>query len=260
MVDEDAAPGAAWFRVSRPRPDAGCRLYVFPHAGGSAAAYARWAQLLPEDVEVATVQLPGRQDRRSTPPITDLDTLVEAVYEALEDDLDGRPFAFFGHSMGALVAYRLTVALRKDGVAGPALLAVSGWEGGAHRTSEVSVGSMSDDEFLARVAEFGGLPPEVTGNDELLQLVLPMLRADFTVLNGYTDDAARVDCPVVAYGGASDPTVGGGALGAWAERADRFLGLVEFDGGHFYLYEHGVSVAADLTGRLRRCLAGAASR
>ena len=255
MTQEDSALGAEWFRTARPRPDARCRLYAFPHAGGSAGAYARWAQLLPDDIEVAAVQLPGRQDRRATPAFTDLDTLVEAVYEALEDDLDGRPFAFFGHSMGALLAYRLTVALRKDGARGPVLLAVSGWEGGAHRTSPAPVESMPDDEFLQGVAEFGGLPPELTGNSELLELVLPMLRADFTVVNGYTDDGARVDgVPVVAYGGASDPLVGGGVLGAWAGRADAFLGHVEFPGGHFYLYEHGVSLAADLSRRLRHCL------
>lgn len=254
MVHEDTTPGSAWFRTARPRPEATCRLYVFPHAGGSAAAYARWAQLLPDDIEVTAVQLPGRQDRRATPPFTDLDTLVEAVYEALEEDLDGRPFAFFGHSMGALIAYRLTVALRKDGARGPALLAVSGWEGGAHRTSPVPVEQLPDDEFLERVAEFGGLPPELTANSELLELVLPMLRADFTVVNGYTDDGARADVPVVAYGGALDPAVGGGRLGAWAQRTDSFLGHIEFPGGHFYLYEHGVSVAADLTRRLRHCL------
>ncbi|MER6786899.1 alpha/beta fold hydrolase [Streptomyces sp. NPDC000658] len=254
MVHEDATAGSAWFRTARPRPEAACRLYAFPHAGGSAAAYARWARLLPDDVEVAAVQLPGRQDRRATAAFTDLDTLVEAVYEALEDDLDGRPFAFFGHSMGALLAYRLTVALRADGARGPVLLAVSGWEGGAHRVSPVPVERMPDDEFLERVAGFGGLPPECTENSELLELVLPTLRADFAVVNGYTDDGARVDVPVVAYGGTSDPLVGGGVLDAWAGRTDAFLGHLGFPGGHFYLYEHGVSVAADLTRRLRHCL------
>ncbi|MFJ9676784.1 thioesterase II family protein [Streptomyces sp. NPDC101194] len=256
MVQENAGLGAAWFHTGRARPDAACRLYVFHHAGGSAATYARWAQMLPDDVEVAAVQLPGRQNRRATPAFTDLDDLVEAVYEALEDDLDGRRFAFFGHSMGALIAYRLTLALQKDGAPAPALLAVSGWEGSAHRPSPVPVDRLSDEEFLSRVEEFGGLPPEVTGNRELLDLVLPTLRADFTVVNGYTDDRARVDCPVVAYGGASDPLLGGGAMGAWADRADAFLGLNELPGGHFYIYEQAMAVAADLARRLRRGAAG----
>ncbi|MFJ1748163.1 thioesterase II family protein [Streptomyces sp. NPDC088116] len=248
-----------WFQSSAPRPDAAIRLFVLPYGGGSAVAYSRWASLFPADVELQAVQLPGRQGRRNEEVFTEVEPLVEALYDAVEGELDGRPFAFFGHSMGAMLSYRLTVAMESEGGPSPALLAVSGWAGAAHRTSPVPIKDLSDDEFISRIQEFGALPPEITENEELRELVLPALRADFSVINDYSDDAAPVSCPVVAYGGKSDPLLENGSMATWAGLSEKFLGLGEFPGSHFYLFEHALSVATDLGRHLRRA-AGTSSR
>ncbi len=241
-----------WFQSGAPRPEAAVRLFVFPHAGGSAASYARWASLFSEDVELRILQLPGRQSRRSEPAFTRLAPLIDALHDAVESEWDGRPFAFFGHSMGALLSYRLTLAMQAEGGPRPALLAVSGWAGAAHRPNRESVRDMSDDEFIAGVDGFGGLPPEIMGDEEMRDLVLPALRADFCVLEEYSHDAAPVACPVVAYCGASDPHFAGNAMATWADLTETFLGLSEFPGTHFYLYEHALSVATNLGRHLRR--------
>ncbi len=204
MSQTSTEAASRWFHSAVPRPDAAVRLFAVPHAGGSAAAYARWARLLPAEVELLAVQLPGRQNRRAEDPYTAWEPLVEALYDAVEGELDGRPFAFFGHSMGALLAYRLTVAMEREGGPAPRLLAVSGWSPAAHRDDEVAVDRLSDEEFLRQVEEFGALPPEVTEDEELRSLVLPTLRADFTVAAGFRPDGAAVACPLVCYGGQDD--------------------------------------------------------
>lgn len=247
-----AQTAGRWFQSSAPRPDAAVRLFVLPHAGGNAATYARWAPLFPTDVEVQVVQLPGRQDRREEPAFTELDPLVDALYDAVEAESDGRPFAFFGHSMGALLGYRLTVAMQTEGGPGPVLLAASGWAGAAHRTSPVPIQELSDDALISLVSEFGALPAEVVEHEEMRELVLPALRADFTVANGYQDDGARVSCPVVAYAGQSDPMLEDGVMATWSERSESFLGLRQFPGAHFYHYDHALAISADLTRQLRR--------
>jgi len=241
----------AWFVSGPARPEAAVRLFVLPYAGGSAAAYARWGELFPAEVEVCPVQLPGRQNRRMEPPCTDLEALVEALYDAVEDELDGRPFAFFGHSMGGLLGYRLTVAMAADGGPQPALLAVSAWAGAAHRPHPEPIEQLDEEEFLERVRKFGALPPEVAENRELRKLVLPALRADFCVVNGYRDDAAPVPCPVVAYTGRDDPMLDSAAMHSWAELTGDFRGVREFQGGHFYLHEQATALAADLSLQLR---------
>ncbi|MFF8908801.1 thioesterase II family protein [Streptomyces olivaceoviridis] len=251
MGHDDGQASGHLFHAGPQRPDATVRLYLFPHAGGSAASYARWASLLPHDVEVRTTQLPGRQERRSETAFTRLDPLIEALYDEVEDDWDGRPFAFFGHSMGALLSYRLTLAMEAEGGPSPALLAVSGWAGVAHHSSDVPIADMSDEEFIAKVEQFGGLPPEVLDNPEMRALVLPALRADFQVLNDYRHDAAPVRCPLVAYCGLSDPALAGDAMATWSSLSPAFLGLTRFPGSHFYIYQHASAIAADLGRHLR---------
>ena len=171
------------------------------------------------------VQLPGRHDRRPEQPFTRIDPLVEALVEALEAEGDGRPCAFFGHSMGAMLAYRLSVTLQRDGIPGPVLLGVSSW---------APAGS------FVGAREFSGLPDAE--------------RADLSVLSDYVADGAVVSCPVAAYGGKSDPLLVPGAMALWTTRSLAFLGVREFPGGHFYLDEHAVAVADDLARHLQQQL------
>jgi surfactin synthase thioesterase subunit len=254
MVQHPAPVAGRWFRPAAGGPDAAARLFVFPHGGGAAASYGHWSALVPADVELLLVQLPGRHDRRGEPPFHRAEPLVDALAEALETELDGRPFAFFGHSMGGMLAYRLSLALHRDGLPGPVLLGVSSWAPRGYRDGARELAAMPDAQLVEAVRDLGALPPAISASPDMLAVVLPTLRADLAVYADYTDDGATVHCPVAAYGGQSDPLLVPGAMAAWAHRTDAFLGVSEYPGGHFYLDEHAVAVAADLDRHLRRRL------
>jgi surfactin synthase thioesterase subunit len=255
-MQQHAAPVAGrWFRPAQARPEATARLFLFPHAGGAAASYGHWSALVPADVELLLVQLPGRHDRHGEQPFTRVEPLVDALGEELDAELDGRPFAFFGHSMGGMLAYRLAVALDRDRLPGPVLLGVSSWAPAKYRDGARELAARPDSALVDAAREFGALPPAISASPDMLAVVLPMLRADLSVYADYTDDGAAVPCPVAAYGARSDPLLVPGAMAAWATRSPTFLGVSEYPGGHFYLDEHAVAVAADLDRHLRRLLA-----
>lgn len=239
-----------WFHTAEPRADAARQLFFFPHAGGSAAFYRHWAALLP-GVEVRVVQLPGRGERHAETPYRRTEPLVEALYEAIEAELDDRPYAFFGHSLGALLGYRLAVVLAAAGGTGPALLGASGWAPERFRPVDALL-PLPDGEFAAAIRRFGVLPAEAGTDPELLALILPAVRADLALVADYRDDGARVGCPVVAYGGRTDPTLEPGGLAEWNARTPSFLGASEFPGGHFYLTEHALAVATDFSRHIQR--------
>jgi surfactin synthase thioesterase subunit len=256
MVHRPAQAAASWLRPAGARPEAPVRLVLFPHGGGAAAAYSHWSALLPGDIELLLVQLPGRHDRRTEQPFTQLEPLVEALREALDAEWDGRPVAFFGHSLGAMLAYRLTVALRRDGAPGPVLLGVSSWAPQSHLGGAREINALPDAELAATVADLGALPAVISANLDMLRVVLPTLRADLAVYADYIDDGAAVSCPLVAYSAKSDPLLASGSMALWATRSSTFLGVREFPGNHFYLDEHAVAVAGDLAWHLRRRLNG----
>ncbi|WP_048583380.1 thioesterase II family protein [Streptomyces viridochromogenes] len=253
-------PGpASWFTAPDPSLDAEAVLFVFPHAGGTAPLYRTWAQTLPSTVDVRVLRLPGRQERLSEPPFTRLAPLLDELQEALEAELDGRPYLLFGHSFGGLLAYRLTVAVQESGGEVPQLLAVSGWAPELSSSRELDhVHGMTDEQLLSRVAELGLMPDGIPANRELLATVMPSLRGDFRVAADYRDDKTAVSCPVAAYSGTSDPLLvpdGPDAMAVWADRSEAFLGSTEFPGGHFYLFEHATAIHSSLDRHLRRRLA-----
>jgi surfactin synthase thioesterase subunit len=232
-------------------PTARVRLFLLHHAGGTAATYANWPALFPADIAVQAVRFPGRFDGPDEAPFTEIDDLLDALRDALLSELDDRPYALFGHSMGALVAYRLTVEMERGGGPGPVLLGVSGFGRGFHDAVLPSE-SAGSEEFFAAVAALGGLPPGTLAEPDLARMLEPSLRADFALCSSYRDDGSPVDCPVAGYAGSDDPLLEPGGMREWRARTDRFLGAMEFPGDHFYLETHAVAVAADLARRLRR--------
>src|SRR2546423_498209 len=153
------------------------RLICFPHAGAGAAAYAEWAYLLPPEIELVAVQLPGRQNRIAEEPFSDAGRLITVLTHALRPVLD-RPFAFFGHSGGAALAYELAKALRRRGaVARPERLFLS-----ARPAPDVTgirqLHDLPEDEFRAEVLALGGVDPEIAADEDVMSALLPLLRAD----------------------------------------------------------------------------------
>lgn len=259
-----------WFQPADVDPDARARVFLFPCAGGNAQMYREWPGLFPPGLAVQAVQLPGRLDRRAERPHTEMASLINAMTEAFAAELDGRPYAFFGHSMGALIAYRVAMALEKESVGGPVLIGAAGWapEGFVVPTREKL--GLADSAMVDWIASLGSLPEAIYRDPEMLALTIPPTRADLTLYINYADDGddgAPISCPVATYTGKSDPLMASGAMTSWGGRSAAHLGNCEFPGGHFFIYQEAQAIAADLarhiervsaaSGRLSRALPGA---
>lgn len=243
-----------WFSPAQPPEEARIRLVLMPHAGSGAAAYRGWSRLLPADIGVQALTLPGRQSRRAEPLPTDWDTLLDDLHQALLATLDDeRPYALFGHCIGAMLAYRLTVRLEAAGDPPPLLLGMSGWTPQGFFRAPAGHERLSMSEFGGLFKDLGAFPEELWTDPDMLDLVLPPVIADFRIAAQYEDDGAVVDCPLVSYAGQSDPLlVEPDAMMAWTERSRRYLGHTEYPGNHFYVSEHAAAVMSDFARRLMR--------
>ena len=243
------APSPEWFSVP---PDAGnkLRLFCFPHAGGGAAAFRDWAREL-TDIAVCPARLPGREHRLREAPFDRMEALVEALSTAIASHLQ-QPFAFFGHSMGAAVAFELARALRRKQLPEPACLLVSGARAPQFRLYHRPGPEPTDAELLEEVHRLGGLPQEVLDHQELLGLILPALRADARLYRNYAYiPESRLSMPMMAYGGRGDDNVKQTHLAAWREQTTTTFTLRMFEGGHFFLANNRMMFLQALTDDLR---------
>lgn len=223
-----------WLVSRKPNPRAGVRLFCFPYAGGGDSIFRAWQKSLPEAVEVCPVQLPGRGARISEPPFAELDPLVRAAAQALAPHLD-KPFAFFGHSMGALVGFELARHLRSDGRPQPVHLFVSG-RCSPQTLREPFAGDLPDSDFSEILRRSNGTPAEVLENPELMELVLPAVRADFAVCKSYVyAPQPPFSFPVTAFGGLEDPGVSRECMEGWREHTTGPFVLRMLPGDHFFL-------------------------
>lgn len=255
MSGSTGSGAGRWFEPAEIDPDAALRLFLFPHAGSGVSIYKEWGGLLPSSVAHQCVQLPGRQQRLREPAFTEMPALLEALREAVAAEVDGRPYAFFGHCMGAQLAYRLAAMLERDGVQAPLLIAASGWAPEGFRTPTMEHSRLPEAQLRQWIVDLGSLPAEVMHDEELLAVVIPTLRADLAVCATADDRGEKVGCPVVSYGGRVDPLMFPGAMASWAGRTASYLGNSEFPGGHFYIDEHALAVTSDLTRHLQRLVA-----
>ncbi|RKT17082.1 medium-chain acyl-[acyl-carrier-protein] hydrolase [Streptomyces sp. 1114.5] len=230
---------------------AAVRLFCFAHAGGGASAYRPWRAAAPPGVEVRPVVLPGRESRVRELPFRRVEQLLDPLCEALEPFLD-RPYAFFGHSLGSLLAYEVARRFSAGPGRGPELLVVSGRRAPRLPTDRRLFSTLPDAEFLAAMAGLGGTPPEVLGEPQLLNLMLPTLRADFELNETYRPLAGpRLRCPIAAYMGADDPEVSAPELLAWSGETTGEFTMRVLPGGHFYLKDE----PDDVLGAVRQDLA-----
>jgi medium-chain acyl-[acyl-carrier-protein] hydrolase len=213
------------------------RLFCFPYAGAGASIYRPWVSELAEHVDVWAVQPPGRETRFKEPPVADLDTLVELVTEAIRPHLDV-PAVFFGHSMGAAVAFEVARRLDAPLRGCPVTLVVSGRRA-PHLPDdrEDRLHTLDDPRFIAEIQKrFGGIPQQVLEHPDLLALLLPTLRADIAALERHVLRCHEpVAFPIVAFGGMDDPRVSTADLAAWKQATRGTFSMRLFRGGHFYL-------------------------
>lgn len=206
------------------------RLFCLPFAGGSAITYRSWPRALPDWVDVCPVELPGRGTRFGDDMITSMKELVEDLLVAILPMAD-LPVALFGHSMGARVAREVARIL------GPRVVHVfASASPAAHVPVRRTRSTLSDQEIVDELRRLGGTNAEIFAQQELLELLLPVVRADFAVLDGYVGSRSTpLDCPITAFAGKGDPEVTLEAAKAWAEHTRGPFNVVEVDGGHFFL-------------------------
>jgi surfactin synthase thioesterase subunit len=225
------------------------KLYCLPYAGSSAAVYARWKRRLPAGIEVVPVELPGRGRRMREPLETTVPALLDRVMLEVRPEA-GRPFALFGHSMGAVLAFELGRRLELRGHS-PAVVFVSGTRAPGARHRPRCSSPKSDAELRAELARLGGTPARVLDEPELMEMLLPVLRADFEVVASYVGDSACALCaPLVALGGADDETTLDG-LAAWRAHTRSEFSMHVLPGGHFFIHSSEAELLAIVSERLR---------
>lgn len=233
-------------RGARPR----VRLFCFPYAGGAASVFAPLAPHLPASVDLRPVQLPGRESRFHDAPIARLDPLVRSLAASLLPYLTP-PFAFLGHSMGALVGFELAHFLRAHDFPLPTHLFAAGCSAPQVFDVEPKVHALPDGELIEELRRLEGTPESVLRDPELMQLLLPVLRADFAVCETYVYEARPpLACPIAVFGGTLDPVVSGEQLAAWGAQTTDAFAVHLFDGGHFFLHACWPALAAHLAAHL----------
>ncbi|HEY0407822.1 MAG TPA: thioesterase II family protein [Pyrinomonadaceae bacterium] len=232
-----ASTAGAWLTCFRRNPGAVLSLICFPHVGSGANIFRAWPDALPAAVEVCPVQLPGREKRVLEPPFNNLSLLVETIAPALLPYLD-KPVAFFGHSMGAAICFELARHLRATHNFELVHLFVSGRQAPQLREEgRRTIYDLPEAEFLEELCRLNGTPPEVLRHPELMSFMLPMLRADFELIETYRYSAGPpLDCPITALGGAQDEDVSRESLQAWRERTTADFSLHMLPGDHFFLH------------------------
>ena len=254
-----SAPGSGrWFQPATVDPQAELRIILFHNTGSSASMWREWLRLLPADLAAQCIQLPGRQERLGEAAYTDFAALAEAVCDELSVELDDRPYAFFGHSMGAQLAYRTAVALERAGVPGPALIGAAAWAPEGFHTVTPEQAQLPEQELLGWLSSLGSLPVDAYADPAMRPLVIPALRADLLACAGYVDDGAAVTSPVVTYSAREDPLLARDAMASWASRTPEYLGNCQFPGGHFFIHQEALAVALDFVRLFRRCVSAVA--
>ena len=196
-----------WLPVKKLNPLATSRLFCFPYAGGAASIYRSWQKGIPENIEVCPVQPPGRGGRIGEPPYTNAHQLVEAAAEALLPHFD-KPFAFFGHSMGAIISFELARLLKRRHNLSPTRLFLSARRPPQSLEKERHTYGLPEPEFIEELKRLNVTPKEALEHPELMTLIIPLLRSDFELCQTYEyTEGPPLDCPISAYGGLQDPDV-----------------------------------------------------
>lgn len=230
-----SAPNS-WVTNTRPNPQARLRLFCFPYAGGSTIIYRGWAEHLPPTVELWPVQLPGRGNRLREKPFTSMMPLVEAAALGITPLLD-KPFAFFGHSMGAIIGFEMARLLREQRGIEPACLFASGSNPPQLKGEEKTTYNLPEAEFFEELRRLNGTPAEVLEHPELMQMMAPLLRADFETIQTYRYEpgAPPLNCPIVVMGGIQDEDISRENLEGWREHTRGSFSLRILPGDHFFI-------------------------
>jgi medium-chain acyl-[acyl-carrier-protein] hydrolase len=216
------------------------RLFCFPYAGGDTYGFRTWQRQFPPDIDLCLVHLPGRGKRIGEQMFTRLNLLVQTIADLIMQEPQP-PYAFFGHSMGALISFELARELRRRGFSAPCRLFLSGRSAPTVAGREAPIFNLPEKAFIAEVRKFNGTPEEVFDNQETRDLFLPVLRADLEMLDTYEYySEERLPCPITVYGGLQDSDAPIRNLRGWEEQTSASCNLRTFTGDHFFIHNPNV--------------------
>jgi surfactin synthase thioesterase subunit len=248
-----------WLPYRKPKNDPRVRLFCFAHAGGAASVYRDWNEVLPPEIEVCAVQLPGHESRLMEEPITRMERLVETMAPALAPLLD-RPPAFFGYSLGAAIAFETACAVARTYGQPPAGLFVCARRA-PHLPSHLGpLHLLPEAQFKDKLRALGGTPEEALNNAELFELISPVLRADFQLNDEYSSgrDSPALNCVVRAWGGYGDSEVSQADIDAWRTCTSGAFSMRMFAGSHFFLKQNLTAILGEVRESLSCPASGAA--
>jgi medium-chain acyl-[acyl-carrier-protein] hydrolase len=212
-----------------------CRLFCFPYAGGNSTIYRGWQAALGSGIEVISIEPPGRGKRFLEAPISDMRVLIDEIVKELHP-LMTVPSIFFGHSNGALVCYELAHELRRRGMKTPSHLILSAKQP-PHIVEDKVLHNLPTAELLAELKILNGTPPEILDNAELMELVLPLLRADFSLGETYQHRTGpRLECQMTLLGGADDADLSIEELAEWGRYSVHDATVHTLNGDHFFIH------------------------
>jgi len=226
------------------------QIYFFPFAGASFYSYnGLIKEMTAPWLKVKALELPGRGKKTKEPLLSDINDMADYFFNQIKETLSV-PYAFYGHSLGSILAYEVTLKIIDNHIAPPARLFVSGRGGPCVPPKDKDIGTLSREEFHAKLKEYGGTPDEVLREKELMDFLEPLLRADFMAAGNYAPEKNRkIPIPVTVFNGTLDNVTREDAF-KWQEITDTPITFKEFNGGHFFIFDHSKAVWDSIVLRL----------
>jgi len=242
----------SWITILSPNTQADLRLFCLSYAGGSSVIFRPWLKKFPANVQICLIELPGRGSKSKLSLLKRLEPIVENLALQIKPYLD-KDFAFFGHSMGGLLSFELTRLLCKKYGVSPVHLFISARVAPQVSSLKPPIHDLPESDFIDELRHYNGTPNAVLENRELMELFLPILRADFEVLETYTyNHEPPLECPISVFGGLQDTQVTIEELQAWREQTNNYFSLNMFPGGHFFINDYHSLLIEKISERLKK--------
>ena len=239
-----------WIQYSATRSKPKVRLFCFPYAGGNAAVFSQWKFMMPEGIETHPIQYPGRGNRIAEPLCLSMREMISELAEVLQSFVR-EPYAFFGYSMGAVVAFETARLLRRQYGSQPEQLILAAKGAPGCKENGPTRHLMDDDAFLESLRTLGGVPAEFFEHPELIEFMLPILRADFQLIESYDYDSEEpLDCPITIMGGEQDAESPLESLVEWQSQTSGPFRQLSYPGDHFFLNDCVAEIVSDVSSLL----------
>jgi medium-chain acyl-[acyl-carrier-protein] hydrolase len=245
VTDSSTEPDK-WFVCPRVKPDAISRIFLFPYAGGDPSVFSSWSAQLPDSIESHIIHYPGRGSRYNEAPVRSLIALTSDLTQAIQPLLD-KPFTFFGHSLGGLVAFELARRLRQNGLPQPSAIFISACGAPHIPDTQPPIHALPEGEFIESLKRLNGIPNEIINNTEVLKLFISILRADLELIERYEHKTdTPLDVPILAIGGLDDHRISRERLEGWVDHTNVDFRATYFPGDHFFINTARDSVIASI--------------